>query len=133
MGNGIDKKTAKKLEMRQKRKHASTKYKEEYSLNLETETTDREESESETNDFRDNKFELLDSDSASDKDSECSLVQNRNKYKELCKAVDRCKVCNRDACNILNAVLGGCYSGKCFRAPKDCQGRTLRHCIFSWR
>ena len=37
--DGIDKETTKKLEIRQKRKHASTKYKEEYSLNLGTETT----------------------------------------------------------------------------------------------
>ena len=90
---GIDKETTKKLEIRQKRKHASRKYKEEYSLNLGTELTAREESESETNDICD-EFELLDSDSASDKDGNCSLVQNRNKYKELGKAVDRCKVSN---------------------------------------
>ena len=102
--DGIDKETTKKLEMRQKRKPAATKYKEEYLLKLGTKTTAREESELETNDIRDNMFELLDSDSASDKDGYCSLVQNRNKYKELCKAVDRCKV-NRDACLIVNAVF----------------------------
>ena len=48
---GIDKETTKKFEIRQKRKHASTKYKEEYSLNLGTVTTAGEESESETNHF----------------------------------------------------------------------------------
>ena len=38
--------------------------------------TDREESESETNDICD-EFELLDSDSASNNEGECSSVQNR--------------------------------------------------------
>ena len=102
---GIDKEITKKLEIRQKQKHASTKYKEEYSLNLGTEMTAKEESESETNDTCDKEFKLLDSDSASEKDSDCSLVQNRNKCKELCKAVDCCKVSNQDACLIVNAVL----------------------------
>lgn len=32
-------------------------------------------------------------------------VQNRNKYPALCKAIDRCKISNRDACMIANAVL----------------------------
>ena len=36
---------------------------------------------------------------------EGSPRQNRNKYPELCKAIDRCKVSNRDACIIANAVL----------------------------
>ena len=105
MIGGIDKETTKKLEIRQKRKHASTKYKEEYSLNLGTEVTPREESELETNDTHNDQFELLDSHSASDKKTDCPSVQNRNKHKELCKAVDRCKVSNRDACLIVNAVL----------------------------
>ena len=50
-------------------------------------------------------FKLLDNDSASEKDGDCSSVQNRNKYKELCKAVDYCKVSIRGACLIVNAVL----------------------------
>ena len=75
-----------------RQKHASTKYKEEYSLNLGTETTDRGESESETaNNIFNNKFELLNSDSASDNDGDCSSILSRNEYKELRKAVDRCK------------------------------------------
>ena len=73
-------------------------------MNLGTETTAKEESKSETNDTCD-EFKLLDSDSASEKDGDCSSVQNRNKYKELCETVDRYKVSNRDACLIVNAVL----------------------------
>ena len=56
--------------------------------------TNREESKSETNDIHYNEFELLDSDSVSDNDGEYSLVKNKNKYKEFCKAVDLCKVFN---------------------------------------
>ena len=58
-----------------------------------------------------NEFELFDSDSASDYDGEgnndgqCSSVQNRNKYKELSKTVDCCKISNGDACLTLKAVL----------------------------
>ena len=102
---GIDKEMTKILEKRWKRKHAATKLKEHYSLNLGTEMTDRGEIELDTDDNHDKEFELLDSDSASDNDGECSSVQNRNKYKELCKAVDRCKISNRDACLIANAVI----------------------------
>jgi hypothetical protein len=42
----------------------------------------------------------------SDQSSDDSLSQqNRNKYPELCKVLDRCKISNRDACMIANAVL----------------------------
>lgn len=34
-----------------------------------------------------------------------TMDQNRLQYPELCKAIDRCKVSNRDACMIVNAVL----------------------------
>lgn len=38
-------------------------------------------------------------------EEESILNQNRNQYPELCKAVDRCGVSNRDACLISNALL----------------------------
>jgi hypothetical protein len=42
-------------------------------------------------------------------DSESSddnvLPRNTHKYSELCKAMDRCKISNRDACLIVNAML----------------------------
>ena len=42
----------------------------------------------------------------SDQSSDDSFSQqNRYKYPELCKVLDRCKISNRDACMIANAVL----------------------------
>jgi hypothetical protein len=38
-------------------------------------------------------------------DDEEVTVRNRKQYPELCKVVERCKVSNRDACLIANAVL----------------------------
>src|SRR5207248_2250167 len=46
--------------------------------------------------------ELSDSEMSSD---EAIQVRNVKQYSELCKAVDRCKISNRDACLIANAVL----------------------------
>ena len=38
-------------------------------------------------------------------EDEAESRQNRTKYPELCKAIERCKVSNRQACIIANAVL----------------------------
>jgi hypothetical protein len=48
-------------------------------------------------------YELQGSDESSNE--ECDLIRNRYQYPELSKAVDRCRVSNRDACLIANAVL----------------------------
>jgi len=47
--------------------------------------------------------EKAETDMSSDDEAESS--QNRKKYPELCKAIERCKVSNRQACIIANAVL----------------------------
>lgn len=54
------------------------------------------------NDTVEDTTELLSEKSSSDEEI---VSQNRNKYPELCKAVERCKLSNRDACIIANALL----------------------------
>ena len=41
----------------------------------------------------------------SDSDEEETVHRNRKQYPELCRAVDRCKISNRDTCLIVNAAL----------------------------
>lgn len=43
--------------------------------------------------------------SNSDSDDCAVAVRNMKQYPELCKALDRCKISNRDACLVVNAVL----------------------------
>ena len=49
-------------------------------------------------------YEVMSSDNEMSSDEEMK-VYNTKQYPELCKAMDRCKISNRDACLIANAVL----------------------------
>ena len=60
------------------------------------------ETEISNDDKRSTDEELVFSDVSSEEDIS---VRNTKEYPELCKAVDRCKISNRDACVIVNAVL----------------------------
>ena len=91
---GVDKETTATLEKRQKRKFMKSVCDEAQSKEVEYETEeDIDEDEHNT------------SESNYTSEEETVSVQNRNKYKELCKAVDRCNISNRDTCLIVNAVL----------------------------
>ena len=43
--------------------------------------------------------------SHSESDDCAVAVRNMKQYPELCRALDRCKISNRDACLVINAVL----------------------------
>ena len=60
---------------------------------------------SEMEDTDDSSIEVTDDDSSESDSCSTSGPQNRNQYPELCKAIDRANVSNRDACLIANAVL----------------------------
>ena len=91
---GVDKETIATLEKRQKRKFMKSVCDEAQSKEVEYET-EEDIDEDERNTYESNYTS----------EEETVSVQNRNKYKELCKAVDRCKISNRDTCLIVNAVL----------------------------
>lgn len=91
------------LHKRENRKYIESKSAEALSLEIESEIV-------QDNDDDDDNVNILDEEYASSENEISSegkyeSVQNRNKYQELCKAVDRCKMSNRDACLIVNAVL----------------------------
>src|SRR3981189_3143481 len=43
--------------------------------------------------------------SSGESDDGAVAVRNMKQYPQLCKALDRCKISNRDACLVVNAVL----------------------------
>jgi len=60
---------------------------------------------SEIDDTDDRNIEVTDDESSESDSCSTSGPQNRNQYSELCKAIGRANVSNRDACLIANAVL----------------------------
>lgn len=95
----IDKETTAILDKRQKRKQQIAQSQEMSLLHVEVDNDSSDlESDEIVGDDELSERELSD-------DDECGTVQNRNRYEELCKAVDRCKISNRDTCIIVNAVL----------------------------
>ena len=101
IGN-VDKEESMKLQKKLKRlNNASSSCCTNKKLNYDAEVT---LTESEISDveifFKDD--EVLVDEMSSDEEIQ---VRNVKHYPELCKAVDRCKISNRDACLIVNAVL----------------------------
>lgn len=102
----VDKKTTKKLQKRLKRKRQSSTSDKDAST---TSVVNAGVSVDNLQDAEDSR-ETDDSFVVEDTEDLCSdedrvMDQNRLQYPELCKAIDRCKVSNRDTCIIVNAVL----------------------------
>jgi len=97
----VDKETTLKLQKQLKRKQPLVQCNEARAAELES-STDSESVKS-NHDSSDDQFENFRVGLSSDEEQ--TATQNRNNYPELCKAVDRCKLSNRDACLIVNAVL----------------------------
>jgi len=103
----VDNETTRKLQNRMKRKHTLPTSSGGASLVTDVASQDSSNDsshDSEGNQQRDDSFLVDDEEDLSSED-ECFKDQNRIQYPELCKAVERCKVSNRDACILVNAVL----------------------------
>src|SRR5579872_59989 len=105
----VDNETTSKLQKRMKRKHRLRFPREGTLLITDAVSTDSLHDSSHDSDGSQEKGDSYAVDVEGDLSSDDECVkgkgQNRLKYPELCKAVERCKVSNRDACIIVNAVL----------------------------
>jgi hypothetical protein len=97
----IDKVTTSKLKKKEKRQYECCIEKKQKMSGCETEV-DVLDTESGSDDKTDD-HNFSSSEFSSEESSSC--IRNLKKYPELCKAVDRCKVSNRDACLLANALL----------------------------
>ena len=98
----VDKEATEKLQKKEKRtsKNPTSRYTDK-KLKCDAEVNTSESEVSDDKRFTTDE-ELVVSEMSSDKEV---TVRNVKQFPELCKAVDRCKISNRDACLIANAVL----------------------------
>ena len=101
IGN-VDKEATSKLQQREERLTKRKLFEEKQRSKLDCEETADLDHEST---LEDSELESVGSDSIDESDITPDKAQNRYLYPELCKAIDRCKVSNRDACLIVNAAL----------------------------
>lgn len=76
----------------------------EQQISYESDNTDNELSDDDDDDVLNAEFNVIEM-SSDDADSDNPSPRNTKQYPELCKALDRCKISNRHACLVVNAVL----------------------------